>query len=201
MTLYKLSYILKIKKEIALKVNILVISFFTILLLASCSSKNSVEKNSYKNQIKLLQSEIELISKTISSKEAHALAKISISHSLYLKKSYSLLSPPLYHNTLINLGLKERGFCYHFTHDLLKELKKYNFKTLDLRWAVHKRGEYFEHNSILVSAKNKDFFSGIILDAWRNSGILFWENVKKDKDYTWSENIEKSKFFGTIKEF
>lgn len=201
MTLYELSYILKIKKEKVLKVNILFISFFTILILASCSSKNSVDISSYKKQIKLLKSDIKVMSKTISSKEAHTLAKISILYSLSLKESYSLSSPPLYHNTLINLGIKERGFCYDFTHDLMKELKKQNFKTLDLRWAVHKRAEYFEHNSLLVSAKDKGFSSGIILDPWRNSGILFWESVKKDKDYTWSENIEKSKFFGTIKKF
>ncbi len=136
---------------------------------------------------------------TVSKKEAYTLAKIAVLYSLELKKNYKLVSPALYHNTLINIGIKERGFCYDFTQDLIKELKKQDFKTLELRWAVHKRGKYFEHNAVLITAKNKTFNSGIILDAWRNSGILFWSYLKEDKKYSWSENIKKSKFYGNIK--
>lgn len=142
---------------------------------------------------------IQNLSTSISKDEALKLSQIAVLYSLRLKDTYHLVSPPLYHNILINLKIKEKGYCYDFTKDLMSELKKQNFKTLTLRWAVHKRAQYFEHNSLLISQKNKAFNSGIILDAWRNSGDLFFSYLKNDKKYSWSENIEKSKVYGTLK--
>ena len=38
-----------------------------------------------------------------------------------------------------------------------------------------------------------DFKDGLIIDAWRNSGKLYWSKIKHDNDYTWSEDIKRSK--------
>jgi hypothetical protein len=38
----------------------------------------------------------------------------------------------------------------------------------------------------VVTAKGKDFFEGIVLDPWRDSGRLYWISVKEDK-YHWEK--------------
>ena len=50
-----------------------------------------------------------------------------------------MVRPALFHNTLIKMNSKKRGLYYHFTQDLLKELKKQNLNSVTLPWAVHKK--------------------------------------------------------------
>ena len=47
------------------------------------------------------------------------------------------------------------------------------------------RKEYFEHNSILLTTSGVSFENSLVLDSWRNSGQLFWTQVKNDEEYTW----------------
>ncbi len=63
---------------------------------------------------------------------------------------------------------------------------------------MHDKTLYWEHSSIVVSAKDKPIENGIILDAWRNSGKLFWSNFTDDTRYHWVEDIIRSKYYGTI---
>ena len=67
------------------------------------------------------------------------IATISFKYPLDLAKQYDLVRHALFHNTLINVNSKKRGFNYHFTQDLLKELKKQYLNRATLRWAVHKK--------------------------------------------------------------
>ena len=67
------------------------------------------------------------------------IATISFKYPLDLAKQYDLVQPALFNNTLINMNSKIRGFYYHFTQDLLKELKKQNLNRATLHWAVHKK--------------------------------------------------------------
>jgi len=89
--------------------------------------------------------------------------------------------------------------CYHFARDLVKKLKKQNLQTLDLRWAVHDARKNSEHNSVVITSKNGSFEEGIVLDAWRDSGRLYWSYLKDDTQYDWKEDIKDSKYYGTIK--
>ena len=68
-----------------------------------------------------------------------SIATISFKYPLDLAKQYDLVRPALFHNTLINMNSKKRGFYYHFTQDLLKELKKQNLNRATLRCVVHKK--------------------------------------------------------------
>ena len=184
---------------------LLVLVFF-VFFFVSCSSKYSVDKK-YKNisspqnyEIKKLEHDLLSLSSTINKKEAKILSRILILHSLELANSYNITGSAWMHNSLINLGLKERGFCYDYTQDLVKKIKKYNFKTFKFYWAVHKKGEYFEHNALVVSSVYQNFLGGLILDAWRNSGELFYLKVLKDVAYSWSENKNKTSFYFKEKE-
>ncbi len=184
---------------------LLVLCFF-VSFFVSCSSKHEVDKE-YKNfsspqayEIAKLEHTILSLSSSINKKEAQNLSKILILHSLELANSYGITGTAWMHNSLINLGLKERGFCYHYTQDLIEKINEYDFKTLKFYWAVHKKGEYFEHNALVVSSKYQNFLGGLILDAWRNSGELFYLKVLKDEAYSWSENKAKTSFYFKEKE-
>ena len=176
---------------------------FLIFFLNACSVKYEINlqlnnSSENKNSIYKLQKDIEKLSLNINKNEAKEFAKVAILYSKHLANEYELVSPPLYHNTLVQMGIKKRGYCFHFAQDLIKELKKQNFKTLDLRWVVHDKTRYWEHSSIVVSAKGKPIQKGIILDAWRNSGELFWAKLLEDNGYNWIEDIIRSKYYGTI---
>ena len=86
-----------------------------------------------------LQRAIVKLSPSIGSNEAKNIATISFKQPLDLAKQYDLVRPALFHNTLINMNSKKRGFYQYFTPDLLKELKKQNLNSVTLRWAVHKK--------------------------------------------------------------
>jgi len=181
-----------------------VILIFVIVILSACSVKYDVNLNEENNQediktINQLQEDIKELSAEINKSEAYQVAKISILYSKYLANEYELVQPPLYHNSLIQMGLKKRGLCFHFAQDLIDKLKLQNLKTIDLHWVVHDQSQYWEHSSIILSAKGKSIQEGIVLDAWRNSGNLYWSNFINDTQYNWIEDITRSQYYGTIK--
>ena len=91
------------------------------------------------HNIQNLQCAIVKLSPSIDSNEAKNIVTIPFKYPLDLAKQYDLVRPALFHNTLINMNSKKRGFYYHFTQDLLKELKKQYLNRATLRWAVHKK--------------------------------------------------------------
>lgn len=165
----------------------------SILLLAfiflGCSVKYDnvdLNKKDYNNEdVKVLTNKILSLSKKIDEKEARELSFDAVTYSKYLANEYNLVSPPLFHNTLVNYNLREKGLCHHFAKDLLAYLSRKSYKTINLKRIVAERKEYFEHNGILLSSNGVSFENGLVLDAWRNSGKLYSTQVKNDKDYKW----------------
>ena len=120
--------------------------------------------------------------------ESHKLAHLAITQSRALANRYHLVSPPLYHNFLVNSGLRKRGLCFHFVKDLMKEINKRGFRSFDFRWGRANGDKLNEHNVIVVLGnKEKEFNNGVVLDAWRKSGELFFCKVKEDSKYRFIE--------------
>ena len=139
----------------------------------------------YLEKVKQLEQVLVALSETVDKTEAMMVAETAVRESAVLAEEYQLVRPAVAHNLLIALGLKDRGLCYHWTEDLMKRLQALDLKSLQLYWGVAHRGsELREHNCVVVSAKGQDFFKGIVLDPWRNSGNLFWARVTQD-DYPW----------------
>ena len=67
------------------------------------------------HNIQNLQCAIVKLSPSIDSNEAKNIATISFEYPLDLAKQYDLVRPALFHNTLINMNSKKRGFYCHFT--------------------------------------------------------------------------------------
>ncbi|MDD3324735.1 MAG: hypothetical protein PHN38_06410 [Sulfurospirillaceae bacterium] len=151
------------------------------------------------SKVDTLTEDILMLSSSIDANEARVLANEAINFPIILAQKYDLVSPPTFHNFLINAGIKERGLCYQWSEDLITQLKKHHFKTIDLRWGVANAKEFDEHNSVVVTPKNEDFNKGLLLDPWRDSSRIYWTMVSRDSEYRWSENLQRSRYFGTIK--
>jgi hypothetical protein len=139
-------------------------------------------------QINALKTQLVALGPQVSEAEANVVAVLAYDYPRWLAQEYQLVRPPLWHNLLINLGLKKRGLCYHWAEDLAMKLRAVNLQELELHWAVARPGSWREHNAVVVTARRESFGRGIVLDPWRQSGALVWTNVTEDA-YQWQEGV------------
>ncbi len=173
----------------------------TLLLFSACTNvryKNvqydtkrkittvSAIDSAQERKIQALQKAIMSLGPNIDPQEAHFVAREGVMYPMILANKYRLVSPPLLQNVLVNYGYRKDGLCWQWTRDMGKQLGRKPLKTLDFHHAVAFRGNYWkEHSTLTVSAKGGTVSNSIILDPWRNSGVLFWSHVKDDKKYPW----------------
>lgn len=152
---------------------------------APAISGNRSDAQIYWDKINTLEQELIALNATVDETDAQILAETAVRESAVLAKEYQLVRPALAHNLMVVLGMRKRGLCHHWTQDLMKRLEALNLKSFQLHWGVAYRGsELREHNSVVVTARGQDFFEGIVLDPWRNSGNLYWARVADDS-YPW----------------
>jgi hypothetical protein len=133
-----------------------------------------------------LQKDLEALDVNVNGEEARSLAETVVRSSERLAREYRVVRPPLLHNILVNLRLKNRGLCHHWADDIMKDIRAHDFENYQFQFAVANRGRLFrEHTSIVVTTKGQSFEEGIVLDAWRKSGKVFWIKVSDDS-YRWS---------------
>jgi len=164
-----------------------------IFLLAGCSAaqhtyrkpsdhsatSNHLNDAVYSEKVGALQDDLTDLNRQANMLEARQVAETAITYSSYLAEVYELVRPAVLHNVLVRMSIKERGLCYHWTEDLMKQLKSLDLKTYQLHWAVAYRGsELREHNSVVITATDQAFENGMVLDPWRNSGNLYWDLIR-----------------------
>jgi hypothetical protein len=164
------------------------VTLFVALFFLGCSVK-SLNATEREQKIQGLREMLVRLSPTVERAEAMEMAKSTVLYSQKLAKDYELVSPPLWQNTLVNFGFKKRGLCYHWAEDLNVFLKKKAYKSLWIHEVVASQGNYFEHNALAVSAKSRGIENAILLDAWRNSGNLYFIKINRDKKYQWTERL------------
>jgi len=171
---------------------------FTLLLfvgvLTACAVKAppesqglATEENQKVSQLALL---LVGLDGQVDTDEAQRLAGESVAYAYRLAEKYELVWPPLWHNTLVNVGLKERGLCYQWADDMLAYMQSRSFAGFEFYLGVTRKGTLWEHNTLVVSAKGASFSDGIVLDPWRDSGELFFSRVEEDEKYRWSKRDE-----------
>lgn len=120
--------------------------------------------------------------------ESKKLSSKMLSYSSQLGVKYRLVKPPLFHNFLVNTGVKERGLCWHFAYDMLSYAKEQNLKSFDYYIGGANIDDYWEeHNTLVVTCRGCEFKKGVVLDPWRDSGNLYYSYVKDDKKYIWTQ--------------
>jgi hypothetical protein len=136
-----------------------------------------------------LRTKLAMLSPTVRVDEAERLALCAYKTSRRLAREYGVVFPPALNNILINTGGRKRGLCYHWTEDLLLQLDALKLETLELHWGEAFARTFSENNGVVVTAKGQPFGQGIVLDAWRYQGRLYWGPVRKDPEgYPWKEN-------------
>jgi hypothetical protein len=159
--------------------------------LTNCAHFNDLRRRRTKDSpFALLAGGITALSSDVDAKEAREVADRAYLTSERLARDYRVIGPPLFHNFLVNIGVRERGLCFQWARDLFAKLNEVPLRTLALHWGAARAGTWREHNCVVVTAKSRPFEKGIVFDAWRHSGRLFWSPVQTDH-YPWKEDAEE----------
>ncbi len=157
--------------------------FFFSLWFVSCTVQTPTLKE---DKVKELAQTLQTLDTLVTYKEATKLSKELYQKTKELSKRFELTSPPQYHNFLVNIGVKEKGLCYHWADALYAYSRERDYPSFEFHLVGANIGEYWsEHNSLVIVGKGKPIESGIIIDPWRNSGKLYFSNVKEDTKYHW----------------
>ncbi len=133
--------------------------------------------------IKDLRDALVALSPDVDLHEAELLSITAHTLSRQLAHDYGVTLFPGFQNFLVNVGAREKGFCAHYTRDIGTRLREFHFKTLELHWGIAYAKLEDENNALVITARGQKFEDGIVLDAWRRAGRLWWSPVKKDYDY------------------
>lgn len=132
------------------------------------------------------------LDRNVSHEEAQRLASDIFGYTAKLTQQYELVSPPMFHNFLVNTGMREGGLCYQWSDALYAHLHANKYPSFEFHLAVANQGEYWsEHNALVVAPKGGKVEEGIIIDPWRHSGNLFFEKFKKDSLYEWKHRLDR----------
>lgn len=115
---------------------------------------------------------------------AQHLAEVAVDTASQLREDYGVTLAPWLHNIEVNSGIKQRGLCYQYAKDLAVAVQP----ALAPYWQMYRvqarPKQLLEHNAIVIVGRGQHWQSGIVLDAWRNAGVLYFGDVLSDK-YPW----------------
>jgi len=163
--------------------------FLLLFLLSGCVVTPTVPSKADTIQLsKLLRS----LDKSIPQYEAMHLSQDLFQETQKLTKEFELTSPPLLHNTLVNIGIRKKGLCYHWSDALYAHFSQKKYPHFEFHLVGANIGEYFlEHNALVIVAKNGSIQNGILVDPWRNSGKLYFLRIIEDTEYQWKHREER----------
>ena len=157
-----------------------------IVLFASCVLAFPAQARDEKS-IKEFRDAIVALGPEVDPAEAQLVSETSHHTARDLQKKWRVAPLAIFQNFLIHIGARDRGFCFHWAHDIGLELKTIPLKTLVLHWGEAYPATRLEHNVVVVTARGQPFHTGYIIDGWRAAGRLLWWPVTKD-EYPWKEN-------------
>src|SRR5512141_1750267 len=88
-----------------------VLATLCLLALAGCASPG-------KTAPPRLAERLRSLSPAVAPGEAALAADTAHFYSLELAKEYRVVRPAIFHNVLVNLGMRQRGLCYQWADDL-----------------------------------------------------------------------------------
>src|SRR4030095_9058761 len=69
-----------------------------------------------------LASQLTSLSPRVNREEARLLAECAYAAASQLRKQYRRVGPPVFNNFLVHWGIRKRGYCFHWSEDLLVAL-------------------------------------------------------------------------------
>jgi hypothetical protein len=159
-----------------------ILIFLALVALATAASARD------ERSIRDLAKALATLAPDVDPAEAQLLSTTAHTTARSLKSKYRVVLNPEFQNFLINIGLRDRGYCGHWSRDIGERLKELKPKTLVLHWGAYEPGRSGESNCIVITARNQPFQQGIVIDGWRRAGRLYWAKVPKDDEYKWTED-------------
>ena len=90
-------------------------------------------------------------------------------------------------NALINMGMQDRGLCWHYQHDMYRELRRRPLKFFRIGCCVRDKEKLTEHNCVYVAAKKSAWPDGWVLDAWMWNGRLKVDKASELNQARWQD--------------
>ena len=75
-------------------------------------------------------------------------------------------------NALVNAYLQDRGLCWHYQHDMYRELRRRKLSYFRIGCCVRDHTELTEHNCVYIAAAGEFWPQAMVLDAWMWNGRL-----------------------------
>lgn len=86
-------------------------------------------------------------------------------------------------NALVNMKAQDRGLCWHYQHDMYRELRRRPLHYFRIGCCVRDQGHRSEHNCVYIARKGTPWPKAWVLDAWRWNGRLrIYNGEKLDRD-------------------
>ncbi len=165
-----------------------ILLILTVIFVASCGAVDPQKRAPVgEAQVAELRAAILALGPGIDPEEADRAARVSFARTRELAIQYQITDSPLVHNTKVNMGLRPRGLCWHWAEDMEIALVAQNFKTLEIHRAIASADNPFriDHSTAIISRRGDDYRQGLVLDPWREGGILHYATVAEDTDYAW----------------
>ena len=162
-----------------------------LLALAACGGHPGGPPPPSGGQVAQLAREIRALGPDVDPEEAQRAARIAHDYTHQLAQEYQITDGPILHNTKVNMGIKPRGLCWHWAKDIEERLKAERFDTLELHRAIANADSIrLEHSTAIISRRGDSMYDGIVLDGWRDGGVLFFARVEDDTRYDWFPRAE-----------
>jgi hypothetical protein len=151
-----------------------------MFLFIGCSRQLNLEK-----QDELLSHKLISLNNSIDKKQAFEISNKILQVSKEIKDEFNPVPYPWINNTLVNLGIKEKGLCWEWRDELYKRLNG-NIEPFAILKIGANVGKLNEHNAIAIISKSNDIQNSILIDLWRCSGVPYIVTIKDDNSYIWS---------------
>lgn len=90
-------------------------------------------------------------------------------------------------NALINARLQDRGLCWHYQHDMFRELRRRPLRFFRIGCCVRDEAKPSEHNCIYVAPKEAAWPHAWVLDAWMWNGRLKVDDARELSPRRWHD--------------
>ncbi len=132
--------------------------------------------------------------------EARWLSDTAYKAAAAIARLYDPCLPGWLNNRLVNsrFNLQERGLCWHYEHDMYRELRRRKLSYFRVGCCVRDQGRGSEHNCVFVAGKDARWPEAVILDAWRYNGrlkLILKEDIVDDE---WKEDALSTAYLARI---
>lgn len=101
-------------------------------------------------------------------------------------------------NILINMNMQDRGLCWHYQHDMHRELRRRKLKYFRLGTCVRDAKHAREHNCNYIAAINGAWPDAIMLDAWLGNGRLSMTPAWELSQKRWKDSPEMLAYLNSV---